>query len=149
MPTHTPQRQLTAAEVTNLLEVHFPQIHQGNGRVVIDAITTHESIVRMQHDDSVIRPGGTISGPAMFKLADLAVYVAILARLGEGGLQAVTTNMSINFMSRPQPGDILAHARLMKLGRRLAVAEAAIYAEGDAQMVAHAVSTYALPPTVK
>lgn len=138
--------QLSAADVTRLLEDHFPQIHHGNGRVVIDSITTHETVMRMQHDDSVIRPGGTVSGPAMFKLADLAVYAAILAVMGEAGLLAVTTNMSINFMSKPLPGDIVARARLMKMGARLAVAEASIHSAGSDVLIAHAVATYSLPP---
>ena len=83
----------------------------------------------------------------MFKLADFAVYVAILGRLGTGGLQAVTTNMTINFLSRPQPAALIARVRLMKLGRRLAVAEVELYSQANDELIAHATSTYAIPPS--
>jgi acyl-coenzyme A thioesterase PaaI-like protein len=66
--------------------------------------------------------------------------------LGDDGLQAVTTNLTINFLSRPQPADLTARVRILKLGRKLAVCEAALYAEGNATMIAHATATYAIPP---
>lgn len=141
LPTH-----LSPSAVTALVEIHFPQVQEGNGRITIERIDDRETVVRMTYDERVIRPGGTVSGPAMFKLADFGVYVAILGRLGEAGLQAVTTNMTINFLSRPQPAALLAHIRLLKLGRRLAVAEVLLYCEGTPDPVAHATSTYAIPP---
>lgn len=140
--------KLSAAEVTALVAEHFPQLHEGTGPVVIEAITPAETIVRMRQDARAMRPGGTVSGPAMFKLADFSVYAAILAALGTGALQAVTTNMAMSFLMRPEPVDLLARARLIKLGRRLAVAEVELYSEGVVQMVAHATATYALPPEV-
>ena len=139
-------RRLSAADVSDLIEQHFPQVQEGNGRVSIERLDAAATIVRMAFDDRLIRPGGTISGPAMFKLADFGVYVAILGRLGRDGLQAVTTNMTINFLLRPQPADLLAHIRLLKLGRRLAVAEVELYSGCSEALVAHATSTYAIPP---
>ena len=137
---------LSVAEVSALVDEHFPQVHEGNGRISIERIDAGETVVRMAHDDRSIRPGGTVSGPAMFKLADFGVYVAILGRLGTHGLQAVTTNMTINFLSRPQPAALIARIQLMKLGRRLAVAEVKLYSDGSDAVVAHATSTYAIPP---
>jgi uncharacterized protein (TIGR00369 family) len=137
---------LSAAQVTALVVAHFPQVQQGNGLVTIERIDLGVTVVRMAHDESAIRPGGTISGPVMFKLADVGVYAAILAALGENGLQAVTTNMTISFLSRPRPADLVAHIRILKLGRRLAVAEALIYSDGSPELVAHATSTYSIPP---
>lgn len=141
-----PPRHLSVAEVSELVAAHFPQVQEGNGQVSIERLDPEETIARMAHDDRVIRPGGTVSGPAMFKLADFAVYAAILGRLGTAGLQAVTTNMTINFLTRPQPADLIARVRLMKVGRRLAIAEVKLYSEGSPQIVAHATSTYAIPP---
>ncbi len=138
--------QLTAAQVSTLIDAHFPQVHEGNGRVTIERIDPTETVVRMAHDERAIRPGGTVSGPTMFKLADFGVYVAILAILGDDGLQAVTTNMTMNFLSRPKPAPLVARIRILKMGRRLAVADATIYSEGNPAMVAHATSTYAIPP---
>jgi acyl-coenzyme A thioesterase PaaI-like protein len=102
---------LDATQVTRLVDAHFPQIREGNGRVSIERIDAQEAVVRMAFDERLIRPGGTVSGPAMFKLADFGVYVAILARLGEAGLQAVTTSMTMNFLSRPSPADLVARIK--------------------------------------
>lgn len=138
--------QLSPAELTKLVDEHFPQVQEGNGPVSIERSDEQLTVVRMAFDDRLIRPGGTVSGPAMFKLADFGVYVAILGRLGEAGLQAVTTSMTMNFLSRPRPAALLGHVRILKLGRRLAVCDVSLYSEGAPDMIAHATSTYAIPP---
>ena len=92
-----------------------------------------------------LRPGGTVSGPAMFALADVAMYLAILARIGPVAL-AVTTNCSMDFMRKPGAGvDMIAQARVLKLGRRLAVGDVMLFSEGLADPVARAGLTYAIP----
>jgi uncharacterized protein (TIGR00369 family) len=140
------ERTLSATEVTDLVDTHFPQVHAGGKILFIEAAGASGARVRMRADAANIRPGGTISGPAMFKLADFAVYVAILARVGTAGLQAVTTNLNINFLSRPGQGDMIANVHLIKLGRRLAVGEVEIFADGRTEVVTHAIGTYAMPP---
>ena len=100
--------------------------------------------VRLNYHPDHLRPGGTISGPTMFALCDLALYVAILHEIGRVKL-AVTTNVSINFLRKPEPADLIGKARLIKLGKRLAVGEVAIYSEGESEMVAHATGTYSIP----
>lgn len=140
------KQKLAVAELTELIALHFPQVHEGSGRLVIEAAGDGGARVRMHQDERMLRPGGTVSGPMMFKLADFAVYVAILADLGTGALQAVTTSMTMNFLTRPAPGDLLAVVKLLKVGRRLAVAEVELYVAGVDAMVAHATATYALPP---
>lgn len=103
-------------------------------------------IARLHVDDRHLRPGGTVSGPTMFGLADVAVYTAILSRIGPVAL-AVTTNASIDFMRKPEAGrDLLAHCRVLKLGRNLAIADVLIYSEGLADPVARCSMTYAIPP---
>ena len=136
---------LTAAEVDHLINLHFPEVHFGGRVLFIDALTADGARVRLKSHPKNLRPGGTVSGPAMFTLADYGAYVAILARLGEGGLQAVTTNINLNFMRRPQPGDVLGEIRLIKSGKRLIVAEIEMTADVDAALVAHAVATYIRP----
>jgi uncharacterized protein (TIGR00369 family) len=133
------------AEITRLVEEHFPQVHEGTGRLTIERTGDMGARVRMAFDARIIRPGGTVSGPAMFKLADFAVYVAILGERGATALQAVTSNLNITFLTRPAPGDMVAEVRLIRLGRRLAVALVELYSDGHAEMVAHATATYALP----
>jgi uncharacterized protein (TIGR00369 family) len=142
---HRQGTRLSVGRVTTLVEEHFPQVQEGSGRLSIECLGPLTAVVRMAQDPRAMRPGGTIMGPAMFKLADFAVYAAILAELGEEAIPAVTTSMTIHFLSRPQPADLLAHVRLIKLGRRLVVAGVEIYSDGKPDMVAQATSTYALP----
>lgn len=103
--------------------------------------------MRAVYDDRFLRPGGTVSGPVLMGLADAAVYALVLSRIGPVEL-AVTTSLSINFLRRPAPGDVLADARLLKLGKRLAVAEVTLYSDGEspAEAVAHVTATYSIPP---
>jgi uncharacterized protein (TIGR00369 family) len=102
--------------------------------------------LRLRAHERHLRPGGTVSGPAMFALADVAVYLAILSRIGPVAL-AVTTNCAIDFLRKPEAGrDLLAEARLLKLGRVLAVGDALIRSEGRSEVVARAGLTYSIPP---
>ncbi|WP_241741465.1 PaaI family thioesterase [Paragemmobacter straminiformis] len=102
--------------------------------------------LRLVAQERHLRPGGTVSGPALFALADVAMYLAILSRLGPVAL-AVTTNCSIDFMRKPEAGrDVLAEARLLKLGRTLAVGDVLVYSEGKPEPVARAGLTYSIPP---
>jgi uncharacterized protein (TIGR00369 family) len=135
--------KLSAAELNEFLASIFPQVAIGKAHVVEE--TRHGfARVRMAFGDHLLRPGGTISGPAIFGLADLALYAAVLSSIGpvEG---AVTTNLCINFLRKPAPRDMIGEARLLKLGKRLAVGEIAIFSEGENQMAAHATGTYSLP----
>lgn len=101
--------------------------------------------LRLRVAERHLRPGGTVSGPAMFGLADVAMYLAILSRIGPVAL-AVTTNCSIDFMRKPQAGvDLLAEARVLKLGRNLAVGDVLLFSEGGTAPVARASLTYAIP----
>jgi len=128
-----------------IIDAHFPQIHAGGRLLAIEEVGPRHARVRMAIHDRHIRSGGTVSGPSMFTLADFSVYVAIIGALGETGIGAVTTNMSINFLTKPEPRDLVSVVRLIRLGRRLAVGEAQLYSDGMPDMVAHAIATYALP----
>ena len=96
---------------------------------------------------TTLRPAGTISGPTLMALADCAMYVVLLSAVGPAGL-AVTTNLSINFLRKDQPGqDVLAAARLLKLGKRLAVGDVNLLSETSPDPIPHAISTYSIPNT--
>lgn len=102
--------------------------------------------LRLRVTERHLRPGGTVSGPAMFGLADVAVYLAVLSRVGPVAL-AVTTGCSMDFLRKPAAGrDVLAEVRLLKLGRSLAVGDALLTSEGGAEPVARGTFTYSLPP---
>lgn len=112
----------------------------------IVAVTEVGLDVRMRVATRHLRPGGTVSGPSMFALADVAMYLAILSRIGPVAL-AVTTNCAIDFLRKPEAGrDLIAVARLLKLGRQLVVGDVLLYSDGRAEPVARAGLTYAIPP---
>jgi uncharacterized protein (TIGR00369 family) len=140
--------RLDAERIERLIDARFPQIHAGGRNFVIEEATAEITRVRMKVDVRSTRPGGTVSGVAMFALADFSVYVAVIGRLGEAGLDAVTTNLNINFLAKPDARDIVASVRLLRMGRRLAVGEAELFSGGSGDPVAHAVATYALPASV-
>lgn len=136
--------RLDRADVAALLDEVFPEMHAGGRALTLEAITPMAATMRLSYQPRFLRPGGTISGPAMFMLADITMYAAVLGAIGPEPL-AVTTNMTINFLRKPAPGDLIAEAKILKLGRRLAVGEIGLHAVGRAELVAHATSTYSLP----
>ena len=134
---------MDAAALNAFLESDFPQVA---GEYVIDDVTADGVVARLRVEDGHLRPGGTVSGPSMFALADLAVYCAILSRIGPIGL-AVTTNASIDFMRKPAARvDLLADCRILKLGRVLAVVDVLIRSDGMDAPVARCSMTYSIPP---
>ncbi|WP_406858322.1 PaaI family thioesterase [Alsobacter sp. KACC 23698] len=136
---------MTVRELETFLEREFPEMYS-HGRIWhVLAIPHHGARLRMDYHPSQLRPGGTISGPAMMTLADFALYAAVLGAIGPVGL-AVTTNLSINFLRKPEPRALLAECRLLKLGKRLAVGEVTITSEGSDEPVAHVTGTYSIPP---
>jgi uncharacterized protein (TIGR00369 family) len=141
--------KLTVKELESLLDAEFPRTFHRDGGYVIEDVWSGGSRLRKHFDKASLRPGGTIAGTTLMALADLAMYVAILATIGWKPL-TVTTNLNINFLRKPEPRDLLAEARLLKLGKRLVVGDIVIRTEGQEAPVAHATSTYAIPlETVK
>ncbi|MBK1622359.1 PaaI family thioesterase [Afifella marina] len=136
---------MNEAEVEAFLEKEFPQIHLHGRAFTVTKIAPGEAVMRLDASEAHLRPGGTVSGPTLFSLADLAAYAAILAHIGPVAL-AVTTNLSINFLRMPTPGTLLGTCRILKLGKRLAVTEIAIAPPDDDALVAHATATYSIPP---
>jgi uncharacterized protein (TIGR00369 family) len=140
-------RDMTAlmdvAALTVFLEQEFPQVNaDGAAYTVTDAGPGYASM-RLDPTEKHLRPGGTVSGPTLFALADITAYVAILAQIGPVAL-AVTTNLNINFLRKPEIGAVEAKATLLKLGKRLAVVDIALTSSGE--LVAHATATYSIPP---
>ena len=130
----------TKSELNAFLVQEFPQT-----KCTITAVGPMGATVRHEIGQAELRPGGTVSGPVMMEVADVALYIAILGEIGIVPL-AVTTSLSFNFMRKPA-GDraLLGVCKLMKLGKTLAVGEVSLYSEGVAEPVAHAVGTYAIP----
>ncbi|SFK64659.1 PaaI family thioesterase [Shimia haliotis] len=137
------QAVLTAEEMTEFLAEVFPQVKED---FVVESVDGVNTVMRLKVAERHLRPGGTVSGPSMFSLADVSAYVATLARIGKEAL-TVTTGCSMDFMRKPEAGkDLIAHTTLLKLGRTLSVSNILIYSEGSDAPVARANMTYAIPP---
>lgn len=134
---------LTPADLTTLIRQGVPASEDSGFRV--EAVTARGVTCRLPYSERHLRPGGTLSGPAMMTLADAAMYAAVLARLGRVEM-ALTQNLNINFLARPRPADLLAVAEILKMGRRTVVLDVKLYVDGQEQPVAHATGTYSLPP---
>ena len=133
---------MSSGAFTEFLNQTLPEVTDD---FVIEQVTEDSITLRLKAADRHCRPGVTVSGPAMFALADVSIYLAILSRIGPQEL-AVTTNASIDFMRKPAANtDLIAQGSLLKLGRLLAVGDVLIYPQGQAQPVARASMTYALP----
>ncbi|WP_210333457.1 PaaI family thioesterase [Rhizobium sp. ARZ01] len=136
---------MTIAELNRFLETDFPEIHTDGKLFEVTAVGPGTVTMRLAPSEKHLRPGGTVSGPTMFALADVTAYCAVLAHIGPVAL-AVTTNLNINFLRKPEPGALSCTCRLLKLGKRLAVIEASISAGSEGELVAHATATYSIPP---
>ena len=130
---------MTAAELTGYLAEVFPQIDTD---LRIDSLAPMRARLSHSIEARHLRPGGTVSGPTMFALADIGFYVAILAMVGREPL-TVTTNLSINFLRKPSLERLSCEARLLKLGRTLAVGDVTLFSGDAPEPVAHASVTYA------
>ena len=134
---------ITPDTFNQLAQAQLPLAYQLGFRA--ESIGDGAATVRMPFDQSTLRPGGTISGPAMMGLCDFAMYAALMGAIGQVEL-AVTTNLNINFLQRPTQTDVIADCRILKLGKRLAVLEVTLVSEGDDEPIAHATGTYSIPP---
>ncbi|CAD7033006.1 PaaI family thioesterase [Pseudorhizobium endolithicum] len=136
---------MTVEEIHEFLDREFPQIHM-DGRVLeITDVRPAGLTMRFDPAERHLRPGATISGPAMFMLTDVAAYAAILAHVGPVAL-AVTTSLNINFLRKPNLAPLFCDCRILKLGKRLAVIDTVLIQEKADEPVCQATATYSIPP---
>jgi uncharacterized protein (TIGR00369 family) len=135
--------RIAAKEFQELAWQGVPFVRQLGWR--LERFAPGDVVVRLPYSELLLRPGGTICGPALMALADITLYGLVLSMIGrvEG---AVTTNLSVHFLSRPAPADVLAAGRILRMGRRLAVGEVIMHTSGDPRPVCHVTGTYAIPP---
>ncbi len=134
---------MSAADLQDFLAREFADISALG--IIVERVDERTITLRLPAQSAMIRPGGTISGPTMFSLADVSVWLLILAQIGPVAL-AVTTSVGMNFFRKPSPGDLVAEGELLKLGARLAVGHVRLHAEGSRELVADASITYSIPP---
>lgn len=131
---------LTPTQLQEVLDASFAATTQ---RVL--KVTARGVVTSLEVDERNVRPGGTVSGPTVMSVADSAAWLAVMSRIGPVVL-AVTTSLHIDFLRKPALTNLIARADLLKLGRRLAVSEVAVYSEGMSEPVAKAQVTYSIPP---
>ncbi|MEN3793743.1 PaaI family thioesterase [Fulvimarina sp. MAC3] len=127
------------------LTEHFPELSEAMPGLSVAEVSPRRATLKLETEKRHLRPGGTVSGPTLFAIADVAGWLSILTEVGPKAL-TVTTNLNINFLKKPQPGAILGKGQVLKLGSRLAVTEVSIVNESDGDLVAHATATYSIPP---
>ncbi|MGY3445189.1 MULTISPECIES: PaaI family thioesterase [unclassified Bradyrhizobium] len=136
--------KMSVAELEEFLRKEFPQAFAFDD-IRIESADGETALLRQAFSERMLRPGGTVSGPTLMGLADFAMYVVLLSAIGPIGL-AVTTNLNINFLRKGQPGqDVLAVAKLLKLGKRLAVGEVNLLSGTSPDPIAHVTATYSIP----
>ena len=134
---------LTAEQVQGLIRLGVPMAEDIDLR--IDHLDAERAIARVPFHGKLVRPGGTLSGPTIMALADAAMYAVVLGRLGRVEM-AVTSNLNINFLSKPKAVDLIAEARILRLSKRQAVCEVELHSlGGEGDLVAQVTGTYALP----
>lgn len=136
------QTRVTPQQVQDLLR-EFQLDHEGH--ISIETIGRKAARARFRVGRKHLRPGDTVSGPTLMALADVAMYAALLGEIGLVPL-AVTTSLNINFLRKPAQRDVIGEARLLKVGKRLAVGEVTLFSDGDPAPVAHVTCTYSIPP---
>ncbi len=136
--------KMSVAELEEFLRAEFPQSF-GSGDTRIERADGETCLLRQRFGDHMLRPGGTVSGPTLMALADCAMYVVLLSAIGPVRL-AVTTNLNINFLRKGRAGhDVLAAAKILKLGARLAVGEVTLLSGDSTDPIAHVTATYSIP----
>lgn len=136
--------KMSVADLEEFLRKEFPQAFAYDD-IRIESADGETALLRQRFSERMLRPGGTVSGPTLMGLADFAMYVVLLSAIGPIGL-AVTTNLNINFLRKGQPGqDVLAVAKLLKLGKRLAVGEVNLLSGTSPDPIAHVTATYSIP----
>jgi len=134
---------MSAQDLQAFMVQVFPQVHKDFN---VEEVTDQGVVMRLYVREQNLRPGGTVSGPSMFALADVGMYIATLSRIGPEAL-AVTTNCSIDFMRKPRAdADLICETRLLKLGKSLSVGDVLLFSEGEDKPVARASLTYSIPP---
>jgi uncharacterized protein (TIGR00369 family) len=136
--------KMSVADIREFLRAEFPQVFSGDD-IAIESADGETCLLRQRYNDNMLRPGRMVSGPTLMALADYAMYAVLLSAIGPAGF-AVTTNLNINLLHKGAPGqDVFAAAKILKLGRRLAVGEVSLTSGTASEPIAHVTATYSIP----
>jgi len=131
----------SVAEINRMVDELFP----GSNNSCADVGATF-AVARRVVDESELRPGGFVSGPSQFGLADAALWYLVFGALGRVEPMALTSELSIRFL-RPAIGEVLwARAILHSAGRRNVVGSVSVWVDdNEHRPSAVAQGTYVLP----
>ena len=132
---------LSTAEIQAIIRRGVPLAAEWEIEVL--AAEAGTALVRLPAKPVLLRPGNTVSGPALMGLADVAMWAALLSTT-EGRDDSVTSSMTVNFLRPAGSGAVLAEARLVKRGRRQVFGEIMIRAEGSDDLATHITTTWAV-----
>lgn len=135
---------LTVEQINQFLDTEFPEVHSQGRIFEVVNVASGTASLRFTPNNTHLRPGGTVNGPAMFALADVAAYVTLLAHIGPV-VGAVTASMNINFLHRPEPVPLDGVGRILKIGRQLSVIEVSIERVDNRELIAFATATFSAP----
>ena len=135
---------LSREEMLAFLAREFPNAGFGDGRLRLEDYARGACRVVMPLDERTIRPGPSVSGPAIMGLGDVSAWVALLSVIGPVPL-AVTATLNVTFLRPAGLSDLASACTVLRAGRRLATMLAKVSRLGDGQAVAHLTITYAIP----
>jgi acyl-coenzyme A thioesterase PaaI-like protein len=144
MPEKSTQEQKStpsAAEVNEMVDQLFP----GSVTPCVE-VNEDSALARREITTEELRPGGFISGPTQFGIADAVLWYLVFGAIGRIEPMALTSELSIRFL-RPAQGSVLwARATLEVAGRRNVVGTVRLWCDDrEDKPTATAQGTYALP----
>src|SRR5918994_4692279 len=111
----------------------------------VESLGPEGAVLRMPFSERLCRDNGVVCGQALMSLADTAMVFAVSA--AAGGYRPMTTvDQTMHFLRPAATADVLADARVIRLGRTMAFGSVTLTAAGDDRPVAMAQIAYAILP---
>jgi uncharacterized protein (TIGR00369 family) len=118
----------------------------GARQTIIEELEEHRLLARRRADAMSMRPGGSWSGSAQMSLVDSVGFLMSIAHMPPGS-DAMTTDLTMQFLRPPPSGDLLTEVRVLRMGRRTSVLDVEILSDGlSGGPVTHATISFALRP---
>lgn len=133
---------MTPAEYDAIIHAGVPLAQSWGVRVL--AAEAGSARLEMPSSPMLLRPGNTVSGPAIMGLADVAMWAALLS-LTEGRDESLTAAMQVNFLRPCGPGPLIADARVIKPGGRSIFGEVLIRRADAEEVCVHVTASWVRP----
>lgn len=143
MASPIPPLQFDVEGLAAFIDQSFPPKARRNLGELVSIAPGHARL-RLDPDEEMVRPGGIVSGPVLMGVVDVAAWAVVLAHVGPVAM-AVTHSLNMAFLRGCAVAPVVADARLLKLGRRLATIDVRLWQGDESQPVAQSTVGYALP----